>query len=212
MAERFHEAGYPTAVFTSNANAGSVSNLERGVDVFRDQRVDRKTGSSVELRRDFWDWRDAFPGEPYWVHFQTTDVHAQHRPTAPFAGLFAPGGNTQLAQWGSTMGRVQFYNLWRSLFDETMAHQDYQLGRFVARLQETGQWENTLLIIAADHSIEAGSDDFLIQLADSLPPAWQKGSRQSPGRDGGPGSARRWTPTGSCPLDESSPAPALVAP
>jgi len=196
MAERFHEAGYQTAVFTSNPWAGAASNLERGVDVFRDEGADPHSRSSVELHQDFWDWRDGFPGEPYWVHFQTTDVHAPHLPTAPFAGLFAPGGTSQLAQGRSTialwrqrnavrlqtdpafernvwdetgMDRVQFYNLWRGLFDETMAHQDHQLGRLVARLRETGQWENTLLIIAADHSIVAGSDDFLTNLASPLP-------------------------------------------
>lgn len=196
MAERFHEAGYQTAVFTSNPWAGAASNLERGVDVFRDEGADPHSRSSVELHQDFWDWRDAFPGEPYWVHFQTTDVHAPHVPTAPFAGLFASGGTSQLAQWRSSISqwrqrnavrlqsdptfgrnvwaeigvdRVQFYNLWRGLFDETMAHQDRQLGRLVARLRETGQWEHTLLVIAADHSIVAGSDDFLTNLADPLP-------------------------------------------
>jgi arylsulfatase A-like enzyme len=196
MAERFHEARYQTAVFTSNPWAGAASNLERAVDVFRDQGVEPNSRSSVELHQDFHDWRDAFPGEPYWVHFQTTDVHAPHLPTAPFAGLFAPGGTTQLAQWRSKisqwrernavqlradpafgsnvwaetgMDRGQFYNLWRALFDETMAYQDHQLGRLVAQLRETGQWEHTLLIIAADHSIVAGSDDFLTNLASSLP-------------------------------------------
>ncbi|MGH7475321.1 MAG: sulfatase family protein [Longimicrobiales bacterium] len=196
MAERFHEAGYQTAVFTSNPWAGAASNLERGVDVFRDEGAEPHSRSSVELHREFWDWRGGFPGEPYWVHFQTTDVHAQHLPTAPFQGLFAPGGTSQLAQWRSDMrewgqrnaarlrtdpalernrwaesgvDRVQWYNLWRALYDETMAHQDYQLGRLVARLRETGQWEHTLLIIAADHSILAGSDDFLTALASSRP-------------------------------------------
>ena len=200
MAERFHAAGYQTAVFTSNAWAGSLSSLERGVDVFRDQGV-RDTASSVVLHRDFWNWREGLPGEPYWVHFQTTDVHSPHHPTAPFLGLFAPGAEAQLAQWDSTLrqwrqrnaarfrtepglwrkswaetgiDRKRYNDVTRSLYDETMAHQDYQLGRFVERLKETGQWDNTLLIIAADHSIWAGSDDFLTPMQDSLPPEWQE--------------------------------------
>jgi len=199
MAERFHAAGYATAVIASNPWAGSLSTLERGVDVFRDLWVDPTSGSSVELHRDFWDWRDASPGEPYWVHFQTTDVHAEHRPPAPFAHMFAPGGKAQEARWDSTLDqwrqrnaaliqtepgwqqrqwaetgidRKHYFNLIRSLFDETMAHQDYQLGRFIERLQETGQWENTLLVIAADHSFSGSDHDFLVQLADLLPPEW----------------------------------------
>jgi arylsulfatase A-like enzyme len=196
MAERFHEAGYQTAVFTSNPWAGSAGGLERGVDVFRDQGVTPNSRSSVELHEDFWGWREGFPGAPYWVHFQTTDVHAPHQPTTPFAGLFAPGGSTQLAQWRAIwsqwnqrnavrirsdpasrsemwaetgLDRLQFYNLWRGLFDETMAYQDHQLGRLVARLEEAGEWEHTLFIVAADHSIVAGSDDFLTEMASPLP-------------------------------------------
>ena len=43
----------------------------------------------------------------------------------------------------------------RSLYDESMAHQDYQIGRLVERLKAAGEWENTLLIVAADHSVTA---------------------------------------------------------
>ncbi len=206
MAERFHRAGYQTAVFTTNPNAGSVSGLERGVDVFRDEGVPVEAASSVELHANFWEWRDASPGEPYWAHFQTTDVHSPHEPVAPFAGLFlSPAVQAQLKLWEATLEqwrernaarlrtepafadnqwaetgidrihfRTQSLNGERAVFDETMAHQDYQLGRLVARLRETGQWEHTLLIIAADHSIWAGSDDFLVPLSDSLPEDWER--------------------------------------
>ena len=36
MAQHMHRAGYQTAVFTANPNAGRMSGLERGVDVFRE--------------------------------------------------------------------------------------------------------------------------------------------------------------------------------
>jgi arylsulfatase A-like enzyme len=200
MAERFHAAGYQTAVFTTNPWTGSLSNLERGVDVLRDQGVPTNAGSSVALHRDFWDWRDDVPGEPYWVHFQTTDVHDPSRPIAPFAGLFAsPGEKVQLEEWNSTLSqwrarnaerlqtdpgvertrwaesgidRKHYYSVIRSIHDETVASQDYHLGRFVERLKEAGQWDNTLLIIAADHSLNAGATDYLVPLEDPVPPGW----------------------------------------
>ncbi len=196
MAQRFHRAGYPTAVLTSNTNAGSVSALERDVDYFRDQGFGPRSGSSVELHREFWEWRAASPGDPFWVHFQTTEVHNPLEPPAPFAGLFAsPGAPGLLARWDSTVDqwqrrnavsirtdkqfaeagidRKQYHDLVRSLYDEAMAHQDYQLGRFVERLKETGQWENTLLIIAADHSFALAGEDFVVPLSDSVPPGWR---------------------------------------
>ena len=54
MAQRFHEAGYQTGVFTHNPNAGRSSALNRGVDRFQD---DRRPGRSlVPLMR----------GDPRW--------------------------------------------------------------------------------------------------------------------------------------------------
>ena len=50
-----------------------------------------------------------------------------------------------------------FYDGLRGLYDEAMEHQDYQLGRLVERLKARGEWQRTLLIIAADHGHPAGS-------------------------------------------------------
>jgi arylsulfatase A-like enzyme len=56
-----------------------------------------------------------------------------------------------------------------------MAHNDYQLGRLVERLKAEGEWENTLLIVAGDHSIRAaGAGDMGVAFEDSLPPRWSE--------------------------------------
>jgi arylsulfatase A-like enzyme len=188
MAERFHEAGYQTAVVTSNPWAGSFASLERGVDAFRDAGAEVTSRSSVELHGEFWAWRDTYPGRPFWVHFQTTDVHTPHVPQSPFAGMFAPIGTqqriehedslidawweanaelveadptTERRQWeGAGVDRVAHFDARRAIYDEALAHQDHQLGRFVERLKQSGEWENTLLIVAADHGVQAAAGPF----------------------------------------------------
>jgi arylsulfatase A-like enzyme len=60
----------------------------------------------------------------------------------------------------------------QGLYDETMAHNDYQIGRLVDRLKAEGEWENTLLIVGSDHSIRAAMADMGIALQDSLPPCF----------------------------------------
>ena len=193
MAQHMHRAGYQTAVFTSNPNAGRMSNLERGVDVFREAGVTPTSVSSVVLHENFWAWREAYPSEPYWVHFQTTDVHGDNQPTAPFAGLYADAeGQATFEDWVRRLvdaggGRAPYsdafaktgidrqalFNLARDLHDETMAHQDYQLGRLIERLKASGEWENTLLIIGADHGHAAGTAHFGLGSLDELPPIWE---------------------------------------
>jgi arylsulfatase A-like enzyme len=191
MAEHFHRAGYQTAVFTSNAWAASLSSLDRGVDVMRDAGADNDATSSVELHADYWNWREAYPGAPYWVHFQTTDVHEDFPAVAPFGGLFnGPEQEKTWREWNERLdeegghgvyseayektglSRVAFFTLHQGMYDETMAHNDYQLGRLVERLKAEGEWDNTLLIIGADHSTDAAMNDMGLAIQDSLPPEW----------------------------------------
>ncbi len=193
IAQHLRRAGYQTAFFTSNANAGRMSGLERGIDVLREAGVGNSSASSVELHGDFWRWREAYPAEPYWVRFQTTDVHAPNTPVPPFAGMYVSpeqeatfqndwkprlekaGGYFPYSEAFEKTGieRQSFFDVARGLYDETMAHQDYQLGRFVERLKAAGEWENTLLIVAADHGHIAGSFHFGVGLADPLPAMWE---------------------------------------
>jgi arylsulfatase A-like enzyme len=201
MAEHMHGAGYQTAVFVANPNAGTLSNLQRGVDVMKESWEEfayfggeNHKESSRIMHERFWNWRETYPGTPYWVHFQTTDVHSpQDRPIpAPFSGLFvSPEQRTTWIAWRDSLDdaegdtwphseaweetgidRVAFYTVWQALYDQAMAHNDYQIGRLVERLKAEGEWENTLLIVAADHSTLSAGSDQAIALQDSLPPRW----------------------------------------
>jgi len=199
MAEHMHRAGYQTAVFTANPNAGTLGNLQRGVDLFREDWDDFSSAgggrnhkeSSRFLNEGFWKWRQEFPGEPYWAHFQPTDVHEEFPAVSPFAGLFV--GPDDLRTWKEWKERLQplgghdvysdawkktgisrtaFFSIQQGLYDETMAHNDYQLGRLVDRLKATGAWDRTLLVVGADHSTLAAGHDMGLALSETLPPPW----------------------------------------
>jgi arylsulfatase A-like enzyme len=184
MAEHMRRGGYSTAAFTTNPNCGHMIGLERGVDVFSDADSENHSTSSTDLHARFWRFRAEYPGAPYWVHFQTTDVHEPNEPTAPFAGLYVTADErARLEEWGNKLfqaaghlwgttsiadfydtalekagiERSAYYNVRRGLYDETMAFQDRELERFVEGLKARGEWENTLLVIAADHGHPAGT-------------------------------------------------------
>ena len=205
MAERFHDAGYQTAVFTSNPWAGSASQLERGVDVLENTIAGihgpldysargPDSSSSRGLNEAFWRWREASAGEPYWVHFQSTDVHQPYIPVAPFAGLFvSPEQRHALESWNERLGRprlgsvapyspalqangidrIAYFTALQGIYDEMMALNDYQLGRLVDRLRATDEWQDTLLIVTSDHGIGPATDaDMAVATLDQLPPRW----------------------------------------
>jgi len=194
MAEHLHHAGYQTAVLATNPNAGTMSNLDRGVDLLREDFSGAPEMSSQELHEQFWNWRASYPGQPYWVHFQTTDVHEYDNAqgVAPFAGLFVTAARRQvyvewrnrLSEAGDTgpyspafeqtgISRPAFFAVQRDLYDEAMAHQDDEIGQLIRRLEAAGEWGNTLFIVASDHSfLAAGEEDFTVGMLESLPPAW----------------------------------------
>ena len=198
MAEHLHDAGYLTSSFTTNPNAGLLIGIERGMDALFEHLGGHHSVSSKDLQQDFWTFREQYPVEPYWAHFQTTDVHWPYRPVPPFAGLYvSPEQSAELSEWEGKMfskqleltsifaayraaleresiPRQTFYERHRGLYDETMAHQDYQLGRLVDRLKASGEWERTLLIIAADHGHPAGSySRFGRGMLEEEPPDWE---------------------------------------
>jgi len=178
MAQHLHHGGYQTASFTANPWAGTMTSLDRGVDALRESwetfsyfAGENHSVSSALLHEAFWKWREAYPGEPYWVHFQTTDLHRPWRSEAPFAGLFvsqelgrrinewrrqldeASGAGPWFTRFDNTdISPTEFHTGARGLYDETMAHNDYQIGRLIKRLKAEGEWEHTLFIVAADHS------------------------------------------------------------
>ncbi len=186
--------------FHPNAGRGSALNrgVDRFQDSERPGQG--RNESSRFLNTEFWSWRAVFRGSPYWAHFQVTDVHEPQIPVAPFRGLFVSEAQwARWNEWRREMGRVggseraargemslaahhrerlvrlgidriAFYNTQRGLYDESMAHADHQLGRLVERLKAAGEWDNTILIVTADHGHPAGSHTrFGRELFDPVP-------------------------------------------
>lgn len=201
MAEHFRRGGYQTASLTANPNAGRIIGLERGVDVMRDVETEHHSTSSIELQEHFWEFWRRYPGRPYWVHFQTTDVHEPNQPHEPFAGRWVTSDEREqlkawdgklwqlsLADFGTTsivgfydlalaragIDRQAYFGTRKGLYDETMTHQDHALEKLVTELKEAGEWENTLLIVASDHGHPAGTfARFGRGLFDPQPEPWQ---------------------------------------
>jgi arylsulfatase A-like enzyme len=177
MAQLLHRAGWQTGVFTSNAWCGTMSSLDRGVDQLIESISGPNSASSAELQAAFWKWREAYPGRPFWAHFQSTDVHWPWEPQPPVAGVFFSRAeraafNEMERKLGTGAGiagrfwalrspaqafvkagvdRDAYFDGVRGAFDEAMAYTDLQLGRLVERLKASGEWENTVLIVTADH-------------------------------------------------------------
>lgn len=182
MVEHFAREGWLTGIFTSNPHASTIRGLQRNADRVGFAPIENAT-SSQNLHRAFWEWRDGWPGQPFWAHFQTTDVHGPFDQVPPFAGLFlTPEKREQYFEWnevvtwwdsasyaeaGTTV--AEFALAQQSLYDEGMAHQDYQLERLVTRLKAEGRYGNTILVISSDHGYPAGGHRIMPGMSPGAP-------------------------------------------
>jgi arylsulfatase A-like enzyme len=67
---------------------------------------------------------------------------------------------------------MEYVSARQALYDEGMAHNDYQIGRLVNRIKAAGEWDNTIFILAADHAHRnAGRQDLASMAA---PSAWEQ--------------------------------------
>jgi arylsulfatase A-like enzyme len=173
MAQRYHRAGYQTAVLTGNTSAARTAGLDKEVDMLRDAYIGN--ASSIPLQAEFWRWRETFPGQPYWIHFQMTDVWfpGGQEFVGPFSGLYVPAERrNEYVDWRdkiradnpghwwrpspevfeeAEVDPVAYHEAGQNLYAEAVAHQDEQIGRFVEQLKAAGEWENTIFIVTADH-------------------------------------------------------------
>lgn len=186
ISQYLHEAGYATGLFVSNPFAGRLSGFERGVDYLRDTEAGNPSISSEGLHEAFWRWRKAFPAAPFFAHFQTTDVHSPWHPPAAIADRFLPrdeqeeyyrwrrlleeeGDGVELDSpaWERTgIDPKVFYERSARLYEACLAHNDEQLGHFIERFKAEGLWQNTLLIVTADHGVRAAG----LRFPDRMPP------------------------------------------
>jgi len=175
MAQHLHRTGYQTAVYTGNPSAASMAGLTQAVDVMRDWVPWDGAVTSARLQNEFWKWRSAYPGQPYWTHFQTIDVWFPGGLSlnGPFEGMYVSAEDRrQYIEWRDEIRSANPGHWWRPdqeafdkaevdratyhqrgqlLYAEAVAQQDHQIGRFVDQLKASGEWKNTLFIVASDH-------------------------------------------------------------
>ncbi len=152
LAELLRGEGYATAAFVSAFVLDSRYGLDQGFDVYddsytadwseeqlRDARIynqmvtdrsaDQTTGRALA-------WLSQTTAEPFflWVHYY--DPHQRYAPPHPYDQLFQD-----------------------SPYDGEIAFMDDQIGELLAAFRERGQWDNTAVVVTADHGEGLGQHD-----------------------------------------------------
>jgi len=123
---------------------------------------DTKTPAVVDRTIEFVDDADG----DFFVFLNLMDAHLPYHPPEESAAEFAPGVDStdvcQNAKEFNCGGRDVDEEEWaaiRGLYDAEIRHMDDQLDRLFTHLRETGRWEDTAVVICADHGELHGEHD-----------------------------------------------------
>ncbi|WP_435099201.1 sulfatase [Halorubrum sp. N11] len=126
--------------------------------------ADTKTPAVVDKTLSFVDESESDRG---WFAFvNLMDAHLPYYPPEEYRERFAPDADPDAVPQNSkeynSGARSIDEDGWadiRDLYDAEIAHMDDQLGRLFETLKERGEWENTTVILCADHGELHGEHD-----------------------------------------------------
>jgi arylsulfatase A-like enzyme len=177
LPELLKARGYTTFAVSANPFFGPKCGVQRGFDRFyRPPRAIRVTKPFVKYIAQRFGWTDnggqAITTEalrrlpntplPWFGVVWYFDAHTPYAPRAPYGDRFA---RERLSLWqrsrllarlrrppelAATASPSELERL-GDLHDGALAYEDMLLGRLCEALQATGQWEQTVIVVAADH-------------------------------------------------------------
>jgi arylsulfatase A-like enzyme len=170
LAEVLAGEGYQTAAVVSGPFLRSIHNLDQGFELY-DQSASNPGGNqaahgditnpsvSAILQRFLREWRD--PERPFFLFVYVWDVHFDYIPPPPYDTAFLPpdAEPVDLRDYDlrdevhAALGEDQMAYVVAN-YDGEIAAADALLGEMFALLQGLDLWEDTAVIVTADHGEE----------------------------------------------------------
>jgi len=161
LAEALYGAGLNTAAWVQNGQLRGFMGFDQGFSLYHDQ-----PGLAPEICAGFFDWHAAWAERArYFAYLHFIDLHAPYHPPAPYQGRFGSrqgdlSDQMSDSSWYDFKGQVARGEVilssedlqgFEARYDESIAHLDEWVGRIVDELKAAGRYDDTLIVIAADH-------------------------------------------------------------
>ena len=126
--------------------------------------ADSKTPAVIDRTKSFIEKSESERG--WFAFINLMDAHLPYYPPEEHRERFAPGvdpselcQNSKEYNSGARDIDGEEWEAIRGLYDGEIAHMDAQVGRLFEWLRETGQWEETVVIVCSDHGELHGEHD-----------------------------------------------------
>ena len=159
LAEGLAARGYRTALFGDQVQLSPTFHVDQGFEEFKN-----KLGKAPNIRRRFEGWVAEKPEAPFFAYLHFLDLHwpycskgARGRFDAdPDSRSFCDGWRAlgdRLASGKETLSPRDLVAL-RARYAEQMLDLDFELGKMFDAMKAAGRWDETLIVVTADHGEE----------------------------------------------------------
>jgi arylsulfatase A-like enzyme len=150
LAESFQRAGYTTAAFVANPIVDNAFGFDRGFDRFVQfsreyvgKAVNSVNTDAADLTKALGPFLEENKDRRFFAYVHSLDLHFPYAPKAPYDSAFVAPNPSAL-----------------DLYDGELLGNDHEIGALVGELKRLGLYDDTLLVITADHGEEFGEHGF----------------------------------------------------
>jgi arylsulfatase A-like enzyme len=144
LAHLLRDRGYRTGAIVGGPWMKRVFGLDAGFDDYDDDQIDTVVGRlAVDVTDRAIEWVARNRERPQFLFLNYYDPHAPYTPPEPFGSRFAD--DDLRATGGRDPESIG------AMYDGEIAYMDHHLGRLLDEIRELGLWDDTWIIVTADH-------------------------------------------------------------
>jgi arylsulfatase len=164
LAELLSANDVPAAAFVANPSAGTAFGLERGFAEFNEVFAAPWSADGVPTAevtgQALRQWLARRPSGRFFAYVHYREPHYPYAPPPPFDTLFeagAPDVGSRSLEWqgelaaGRRAPTPDELDVLQRLYDANLAFADREIGRLRAAMEQAGLWDDTVVILTADH-------------------------------------------------------------
>lgn len=163
LSERFAKRGYTTATFVANGNVSPDFGNTQGFQVIREVHNEPGyTGWGSDITNKFTEWLQTLDRDKnFFVYLHYREPHGPFNPPENFKHQFTDPNYNRFREASDEMRRklqtgevtpIQAdYDFVTAAYDENLRYGDYEVGRLMQKLKDMKLYDDTIVIITADH-------------------------------------------------------------
>jgi len=145
LAQILKDADYLTGAVVSGPWLKKVFRLNKGFDYYADDQINALNGkAAAEVTSQALRWLKRIGRDPFFLFLNYFDPHYPYSAPGDFCHAFLPAD-------GRPIATITSPEEMRALYDGEIRYMDYHIGQLFKNLKSLGLYDNSMIMVTADH-------------------------------------------------------------